>query len=287
MPELYDINISDVSSTLLLTLYCRSLESRSKDPILDDPGAVELTRKLDPELLVSKDRVLRELAQGRISRELVVHISMRAKKYDDYARDFLKRSPGGVVVNLGCGLDTRFRRIDNGKMAFYDLDLPDVIAIKKRFLEENERYHFIASSVLDHAWMDPLQKHGKGPHIFLAEGLFMYLPPDEVKSLVLKLQSRFPGSELVCEVCNDFWLHGPYKAILNMKMQKQLHLGKGATFSFGLKESRDMEKWDPWIEFLDDWSYFDEAGGKVGWMRFMGRVEFLRKSQWTVHYRLK
>lgn len=286
MPELYDINISDVSSTLLLTLYCRSLESRSKDPILDDPKALELTQKLDPELLKSKDTVLRELAQGKISRELVIHISMRAKKYDDYVQDFLKRSPGGVVVNLGCGLDTRFWRIDNGKMVFYDLDLPEVIEIKKRFFKENERYHFIASSALDHAWMDILQKHGQGPYIFLAEGVFMYLPPAEVKSLVLKLQSSFPGSELVCEVCNDFWLHEPYKTMLNIKMQKQLHLGKGATYSSGLKDGRDMEQWNAGIEFLDEWSYFDSAEGKVGWMRFMGKVEFLRKTQWTVHYRL-
>ncbi len=286
MTELFDIKISDISTTLLLTLYCHALESKSKNPILDDPKAVELTRKLNPELLKSKDRFLRRLAEGKSNKNLVIHISMRAKRYDEYVRDFLKRSPNGIIVNIGCGLDTRFWRIDNGNTVFYDLDLPEVIAIKRKFFNETERYHFIASSVLDDGWFERLRQHGTGPFMFVAEGVFMYLPGDEVKSLVLKLQSRFPSSELLCEVCNDLWLYGPFKSMLNLKMQRQLHLGKGASFSFGLKDSKEMEGWGPGIKFLDDWSYFDSAEGKIGWIRFLGKFEFLRKTQWTVHYQL-
>jgi methyltransferase (TIGR00027 family) len=286
MTELFDIKISDVSTTLLLTLYCHALESQSKNPILNDPKAVELTQKLNPELLKSKDRFLRRLAEGKSDKNLVVHISMRAKRYDEYVRDFLKRSPNGIIVNIGCGLDTRFWRIDDGKTIFYDLDLPEVIAIKKKFFIENERYHFIASSVLDDEWFERLLQHGKGPYMFVAEGVFMYLPGEDVKSLVLKLQSRFPGSELVCEVCNDLWLHEPFKSMLNFKMQRQLHLGKGTSFNFGVKNSKEMEEWKRGIKFLDDWSYFDSAEGKMGWIRFLSNFEFLRKTQWTIHYQL-
>jgi len=100
------------------------------------------------------------------------------------------------VVNIGCGLDTRFHRVDNGRVNFYDLDFPEVMEIKKKFISENDRYHFISSSVLDDDWMMELKKHD-GPFMFLAEGVFMYLFKDDVKSLVLKLQSQFPGSELV------------------------------------------------------------------------------------------
>ena len=95
----------------------------------------------------------RSLVEGRINKNLSIHIAIRAKRYDAYAEEFLKTSPGGVVVNIGCGLDSRFLRIDNGKVIFYDLDLPEVMKIKKQFFRENERYHFIVSSVFGF-WMD-------------------------------------------------------------------------------------------------------------------------------------
>jgi len=169
---------------------------------------------------------------------------------------------------------------------FYDLDLPDVIGIKRRFFEASDRYQFIASSVLDYDWMAPLLQTGGGPFLFVAEGVFMYLHREDVKSLVLELQSRFPGSELVCEVFNDLWLKKPLKGLINFKMRKELHLGKDATFHFGIRESREMEVWSPGIVFLDDWSYFDSKEEKLGWLRIMGCVGLFRKTQWTVHYRL-
>ncbi len=87
--------------------------------------------------------------------------------------EFLKSSPDGVVVNIGCGLDSRFSRIDNGRVRFYDLDLPDVIGIKRRFFEETDRYHLIPSSVLDYDWIAPLLQACDVPFLFVAEGVFM------------------------------------------------------------------------------------------------------------------
>jgi len=90
----------------------------------------------------------------------------------------------------------------------------------------------------------------------------------------------------VCEVFNDLWLKGVLKGIVNFKMRKELHLGKDATFHFGIGESREMEEWNPGITFLDDWSYFDSKEAKLGWLRLMGRVGLFRNMLWTVHYRL-
>jgi len=284
--ELFDIRMSDVSETSLLTLYCHALESQSEDPIISDPKAVEIMRAVNQELSKSKNRLHKRMVKGKIDKRMVVHIAIRAKRYDEYVTEFLKSSPDGVVVNIGCGLDSRFLRIDNGRVRFYDLDLPDVIGIKRRFFEETDRYHLIPSSVLDYGWMAPLLQACDGPFLFVAEGVFMYLHREDVKSLVLELQSRFPGSELVCEVFNDLWLKGALKGIVNFKMRKELHLGKDATFHFGIRESREMEAWNPGITFLDDWSYFDSKEAKLGWLRLMGRVGVFRKTQWTVHYRL-
>ena len=230
--ELFDVRMSNVSETSLLTLYCHALESQSSDPIISDPKAVEIMRAVNQELSKSKNGLHGRMVRGKIDKRMVVHIAIRAKRYDEYVTEFLKSSPDGVVVNIGCGLDSRFLRIDNERVRFYDLDLPDVIEIKRRFFEETDRYHLIPSSVLDYDWMAPLLQTCDGPFLFIAEGVFMYLHREDVKSLVLELQSRFPGSELVCEVFNDLWLKGALKEIVNFKMRKELASWEGCDFSF-------------------------------------------------------
>jgi methyltransferase (TIGR00027 family) len=277
--------LGDVESTALLTLYCHAIETRSKNPILHDPKAVEIAEKLNETLSGSPKKLDRNLANGKLKHQMVVHIACRAKRYDDYVRDFLKRFPEGVVVNIGCGLDSRFSRIDNGKVIFYDLDLPPMIELKKRFYEETDRYRLIPSSVLDYEWMSQISQH-KGPYLFMAEGVFMYLEEDRVKELVLKMQEVFPGSELVCEVINSWCLRGLMGKIAKYKMQKELQLGEGASFQFGIPDSDAMEAWGDGITYLDDWSYFDLKEKKLGPLNLLGKVGFLRKTQWTVHYLL-
>jgi O-methyltransferase involved in polyketide biosynthesis len=277
--------IGDVAATSFLTLYCHALETRSDNPVLSDPKSVEITTELNKTLSLSNHPLDRILVSGTLDKRLVLHIALRAKKYDDYARDFLQRFPDGVVVNIGCGLDSRFLRIDNGRVVLYDLDLPEIIAIKKGFFKETERYHMIASSVLDPGWMAPLLRH-KGPFLFMAEGVFMYLDGKDVRSLVLEIQKKFRGSELVCEVVNSLWLRPLLKKILDYKMQRQVHLGKDAMFRSGIRDGREMEQWQSGIQFLDEWSYLDSGEKKLGWLRVLQHIKFIRKTQWTVHYLL-
>ena len=126
------IMLGDVAATSLLTLHCHALESQSKNPILYDPKAVEIVDKLTPELLKSNNKLYKKIANRKIDKKLIVHVALRAKRYDEYIRGFLKYAPDGIIVNIGCGLDTRFNRIDNGNLTFYDLDFPEVIKVKKR-----------------------------------------------------------------------------------------------------------------------------------------------------------
>jgi O-methyltransferase involved in polyketide biosynthesis len=277
--------IGDVAATSLITLYCHAIESRSDNPILVDPKSVEIAAELNKTLSRSEQPLERALVSGTLDRNLVVHIAIRAKKYDDYVRDFLSWYPDGVVVNIGCGLDSRFLRIDNGRVAFYDLDLPEIIAIKKGFFTGSERYHLVASSVLDYGWMAPVRRH-KGPFLFMAEGVFMYLDGDDVRSLVLAIKKTFPGSELVCEVENSLWLGPLTKKMVEYKLQHQFHLGKDVMFRSGIRDSREMEQWQSGIQFLDEWSYFDSDEQKLGWLRLLRYIGWIRKTQWTVHYRL-
>jgi O-methyltransferase involved in polyketide biosynthesis len=133
--------------------------------------------------------------------------------------------------------------------------------------------------------MAQVRQHNE-PFLFMAEGVFMYLDGDDVRSLVRQIQKTFPGSELVCEVENSFWLEPPPKKMLEYKLQHQVHQGKDAMFRSGIRDSLEMEQWQSGIQFLDEWSYFDSDKKKPGWFRLLRHIEFIRKTRWTFHYRL-
>ena len=279
-------DFSDVATTSLLTLYARAMESQSSDPILIDEKAVEITQRLNPLLKGSPDRLLRSLASGKVSKPLSVHLALRGRKYDAYTRAFLDDFPQGSVVNIGCGMDTRFYRVDNKQALFFDLDLPEVIRFKRNYVDESPRYRLIASSVFDYAWIEQVLEAGNSPVIFLAEGVFMYLEPARVQALFVDLANRFPGSEMVCEVVNSRWLTKTMEPLIRSKMQRQLGMGEDATFKFGIRDGHEPESWSKGIHFLDEWSYFDSKHPKLGAIGWMGQFELFRKTQWTVHYRL-
>jgi O-methyltransferase involved in polyketide biosynthesis len=191
-----------------------------------------------------------------------------------------------VIVNLGCGMDSRFFRIDDGRVLFFDLDLPEMIECKRQLFTENERYRMIGASVFETDWLEQIAAAGQGPVLFIAEGLFMYLDPVKVRALVPALQARFPGSELVCEVFNRRWLNPWLSWMIRAKLQGDMKIGTGAAFSFGVADSHEMETWSPGIQLLEEWSYFESNHPKLGMLKWMGKSKSMRRMQWTVHYRL-
>ena len=283
-------SITDISETLLIPLYARAGETRSKNPLIDDRKAVEITEKLNKIFATSDSPLHQRLARGKIGRKankkLIAFLALRTRRFDRYCQEFLRRTPNGVVVELGCGLSSRFSRIDNGVVEWYDLDLPEVIAIREQFFQQTARNHMIASSVLDFQWMN-LIAPSQSNVLFIAEGLLMYLSESEVKSLVLEMQHRFPGCELICEVENTFVINTLKKERWKKKFQRDHHLGPDVTMQFGIEEGTDFESWGNGIRFLDEWTIFDDHEKKLGWMNLFAFSKRLRKAQWIVHYRLQ
>jgi O-methyltransferase involved in polyketide biosynthesis len=140
---------------------------------------------------------------GRISRfpmsgENMATMILRNQEFDCHARDFVARQPEAAVVYIGCVLDSRFERVGNCQVEWYDLDLPDIIELcQKSIGDEGERYHLLGCSVLDNTWLDAVSAHRQRPSLFLAEGVFMHLEEAQAKWLVVTLHDRFPGAELV------------------------------------------------------------------------------------------
>lgn len=169
-----------VPETLLMPLYNRAVESQRPDAIVYDDRAVELVQRLDYDFS--------RFGAGHIGHPI------RARVLDDNLRAFLERHPSGVVINLGAGLDTAFERVDNGSVRWYEVDLPEVIALRRRLFAESVRHQFIEGSALTFAWMDLVPPDT--PLMVLAAGLLMYFPEAEVKRLITTLAERFPGAEL-------------------------------------------------------------------------------------------
>ena len=274
-----------MEETALLTLYARAIESQSEDPILKDEKLEAMVEHLDPLLENQDSKMAQRLRKRAIDPRLTVHIQIRAKKYDAYALSFLKNYPEGVIVNIGCGLDTRFFRVDNGKLQFFDLDLHDMINLKRQLIKETDRYQMIGQSVLDFEWMDQIAALNR-PTLILAEGVFMYLPKEKVRELVLELQKQFPESELVCELTNRAWVDGFTGKLAAIKMKQRFNMREDADFKFGVSKASDFEAWGDGIEFLEKWFYMEGNHPKLGTMRIFRNWKIFQDAQFTARYRL-
>jgi O-methyltransferase involved in polyketide biosynthesis len=263
--------MNDISNTALITLKCHVLDANRPEPVLNDLRSLIAFQYLNNTL----DEENKKILQTRLRKSLVKHTVLRAKKYDDYVIRFLHKHPEALVVNIGCGLDHRFSRIDNGTCKFLDLDLPDIINIKKNIFPSNGRYLQIGQSVFDLSWLNGISAN----HVLLlAEGVFMYCPEKDVRALFHEIHTKIPGAEFVFEVFSSKWLTGLKKLMVDFKLRKQLKFGKDATFQFGIADSDEIEHWSEHFKLLEDWSYFDVIKPNA--------KDSLRKIQWTVHYKL-
>jgi O-methyltransferase involved in polyketide biosynthesis len=269
---------------MLITLYARAQESLSENPIIKDPKAVEMIEIIKKEITGSDNLIHKKILKGSYNPKLAVTMALRSRRFDQYVLDFLSKYPQGTVINLGCGLDTRFNRIDNGTLIWYDIDFPEVIELRKQFMKENSRHIFIGNSILSRDWISKVKTGG--PYLILAEGVFMYLTETDVKELFSRIQIELDHAEIVCEVTNRYWVNKMNNPWVKWKFRRRLGMTEGSVFSFGVPDSRYFERWSQKYEFLDEWTYFDDREKKLGWFRLFSSFKVLRKSQWTVHYRI-
>ncbi|MDH4138732.1 MAG: class I SAM-dependent methyltransferase, partial [Anaerolineae bacterium] len=277
MSEITNPNLSGVAETLLITLYIRAIESQRSDALIKDERAEALVRQMDQDFLQSKLAKIEDYSA--IPSFMQVAIILRSREFDRHARDFLARHPEAVVVHIGCGLDTRFERVDNGQVEWYDLDLPDVIELRRKLIGgEGERYHLLACSVLDSAWLDTVSAHRQRPYLFLAEGVLMYFDEAQVKSLVLTLRGRFPGAELAFDAFSPFFSWANNLRVTLTKV--------GARSYWALKHGKDLERWSDGIRLLDTRYPFQASEPRLRRAWKVCLVSFLAKGIGVFRYQL-
>jgi O-methyltransferase involved in polyketide biosynthesis len=181
-----------VQKTLLITLYAKALDSQSKHSMLHDDKAYEIVKSLDFNF---------ETAQGYGNKNIIV---VRAKQFDEWTKEFLKSNPDSIVLNLGCGLDSRVARIRPifPQVSWFDVDYPEVIKERTAFFSKDATYHMVASSIAESAWLDQVPK--EKPAMIIADGVLEYLPENEVKSLLNRLTDHFSSGQIAFDVMSSY-----------------------------------------------------------------------------------
>ena len=268
MPEKTLPNLNGVSETLLITLYARAVESQRPDALIKDDKALAMVQQIDCDFSRFK-------LQGHDEIALI----LRVREFDRLAREFLTRNPDAVVVHIGCGLDTRFERVDNGRVEWFDLDMPDVIELRKSLIGgEGPRYHLLGSSVFEDVWLESLIPYYQHPFLFIAEGVFPYFETAQVKSLVLSLRDHFPGAELVCDAHTPYVVWADNLSLALARTKARLH--------WKLKHGKEVESWGAGISMLEEWFYFDRPEPRLNAYRWMRFFPLLGKSTGIFHYKL-
>jgi len=271
MSETTNQGLSGVSETLLIPLYNRAMETQRPDAMMKDEKAVALVTQMSYDFdRVRKIPMMEMLKVTRI---------MLTREMDRYARDFLSRQPEAVVVHIGCGLDSRFERVDNGRVEWYDLDLPNVIGLRRKFIgDEGERYHLLGCSVLEDAWLEAVKVHFQRPFLFLAENVFIYFTEAQVKSLVLTLRDHFPGAELVFDGWRPFEIW-----VGNLLLSPSKFAG---LLRWGFWRGQEIEGWGDGIHLLDEWGFFDQPEPRMDSFRWMAPIFRLFKPIRIFHFQL-
>lgn len=240
MTEQEKVRLTGAQETTLATLYGKAMESRKPSSILADAEADRALQRIDYDF----DRL-------RIRRSDHLALAVRAKAYDTWAGQFLDRHPHATVLHLGCGLDTRVYRIaPPATVRWYDVDYPDVIALRHKLFAPRDGMRTIAASVTDPQLLDGIP--GDQPVLVIAEGLTPYLPVDEGIAMLRRITEHFPAGELLFDGYNRFgvWFLQRYGCVK----------ASGAQLGWRIDDPHDLERVIPGLT-LDAELWYSTAPG--------------------------
>jgi O-methyltransferase involved in polyketide biosynthesis len=212
------VELGVVQETLYITLAARAKENHKKKPLLRDSKAAEMVAAIGE-------------PAAKYERDLGAWLNvLRTMIFDSWVRGFLAEYPGGTVVEIGTGLNTRFERVDNGRVHWIDMDLPDTIELRRRFFADSGRRQMLAASVLDEDWILTVRQ-SPGPYFFVSEGVLAYLP--EAPQVIARIAAAFPGELIAFDTYPQRSMDQQHKMAARKKM--------GARWAWACEEPRSLE----------------------------------------------
>jgi O-methyltransferase involved in polyketide biosynthesis len=246
-------SLGPVPRTLVVPLWARASETQRARSILTDWNAVTTAGSLDF-----------DFSGLRLSRTTIIGACARTEAIDGMVRSCSRLDPRLLLINIGEGLDNRFGRVDNGLMACLDLDMPDVIRIRSDLVQESVRRRFIAKDVLDPSWINEV-RNGFTTVLLVAEGVLMYLQPDEVRTLLARIAARFPGAQIIFDTFTP--------SVARFGARLELGRGVDASYRWGVSHARELEAWGVGYKLMERQSVFQTHRRHFIWpVRLLTRI---------------
>jgi O-methyltransferase involved in polyketide biosynthesis len=262
--DLETVTLTGAEETALATLYGKGMESREPDSILGDREAYQAMQRLDY-----------DFSKLRLRRRDIKSAAVRAKGYDWWVERFLATCPECTVLHLGCGLDTRVYRVNPpSTVSWYDIDLSDVIVLRRRLFPARAGLHTIAASVTDPHLLDAIA--GDTPVLVVAEGLTCYLRASDGVAMLRRITEHFPSGDMVIDGYSRLgvWLTAHYRPVK----------ATGAQLDWSIGDPHELEKAVPGLVFGSEWWFVNapEIERHYSWLyrqllRILFRITAIRQ----------
>lgn len=254
---------TSIQSTMISPLYARAKYSKLYPDMFQDDMSIYLIERVMKRHPDSSNDFKR--LDEFIDEFLGLSFVIRARTFDATIRQYIEKYSNATIVNIGCGLDTTFSRVDNGSILWYDLDLPDAIEYRRRLIPETERSRCISKSFFDPSWIDDIVFTETNGLFMIAGGLLVYFDEESIANLFKTMAQRFPNGEIIFDSSSK---RGNW--FMNRRFKK---FGiEGINHKFDAKTRKQIEGWAPKIEVVDWFSFFSRIEKKPSWSR---RTRFL------------
>jgi O-methyltransferase involved in polyketide biosynthesis len=267
------IELGAVQKTLLMPLWGRAKEYEFQNPIVRDKYAYDIICKLDYDF----ERMSRSFDEY-----FQKYWATRAYNIDCAILRLLEGFPDATVVNIGAGLDTTFQRVDNGRIFWYDLDLPDTITLRKQLIPETERNRYISKSVFDRSWFDEI-KNVRSKVFIIASGVLCYFDKNSIRELFLNLIDKFPESEIIFELMSKILIWLSNREVVHNKEKVELSVLK-----WGAHSSKSIKKWSSKIQVVDEYPLFSRITIDKSWNKHtITQINQMNAYKWAKMIQLK
>lgn len=234
--EMIDLkNLEGVAETLIVPLLGRALETLKPDGILHDEKALSIIENLDFDQSKFNDPLIQRS---------FLRTTVRTAIIDKLLDEFLTDHPEATVVEIGCGLNSRFERLDNGSVTWFDLDLPAVHDVWKSFFNETERRQFLPYSAFDTDWMDRVKAGSAAPWFFISEASVIYFSEAMVRSLFENMKSRFHDIHYLFDSATPSFIEGLKGSGDAIKLFN-------VTLGWGVEDISEIKSWIPGMEIIE------------------------------------
>ena len=238
--ESNDIRLGSVQETLLLPLWGRAVETQKKNPLLVDNLAVTIIKSINYDFRTIERKI------NPLSRAAWI---ARSIYFDRKIHEFLSHHPEASIVNIGCGLDTTYDRANNGKSIWYELDLPDVIELRREYIRENNIRVFIAESVLDRSWYEKIIN--KDQVLLLIAGVIYYFDERTVWKLFTEFSAQFKHATILMDYSSRRGVK-----IANKKVIEDSGMNGSAKLLWGTDNIYEIERWNERIKVVENMPMF-------------------------------